>query len=138
MQCTKCVMVIDENLPAGMISNTAAVLGITLGKQMPETVGSDVTDKTGKSHLGITEIPVPILKGNQDQIRELRGRLYSPEFSELTVVDFSDVAQSCKTYDEFIAKISDTPESELQYLGLAILGNKKQVNKLTGSMALLR
>ncbi|WP_306701349.1 DUF2000 family protein, partial [Streptobacillus moniliformis] len=32
-------MVIDENLPMGIISNTAAIMGITLGKHAPETVG---------------------------------------------------------------------------------------------------
>ena len=29
----KCVMIIDENLPLGLIANTAAILGITLGKK---------------------------------------------------------------------------------------------------------
>ena len=51
----KCVMVLDENLPSGMIANTAAIMGITLGKQMPEVVGAEVYDKTGKEHLGIIE-----------------------------------------------------------------------------------
>jgi len=64
--------------------------------------------------------------------------LYQPEFSELTVVDFSDVAQSCKTYDEFIRKIACVPEMDINYFGLAICGNKKQINKLTGNMPLLR
>ena len=35
LQNEKCVMVIDENLPLGIIANTAAIMGITLGKQMP-------------------------------------------------------------------------------------------------------
>lgn len=137
-QNQKCVMVIDETLPLGIISNTAAIMGITLGKQMPDTVGSNVTDKTGNTHMGIIEIPVPILKGNSISIKELRKKLYQPEFSDLTVVDFSDVAQSCNTYDDFISKISNVSENELQYYGVAICGNKKQVNKLTGSMPLLR
>ena len=34
LQNEKCVMVIDENLPLGIIANTAAIMGITLGKQM--------------------------------------------------------------------------------------------------------
>ena len=138
IQNQKCVMVIDETLPLGIISNTAAIMGITLGKQMPDTVGSNVTDKTGNTHMGIIEIPVPILKGNSISIKELRKKLYEPEFSDLTVVDFSDVAQSCNTYDDFISKISNVPENELQYYGIAICGSKKQVNKLTGSMPLLR
>jgi len=27
----KCVIVVDENLPLGIIANTAAILGITMG-----------------------------------------------------------------------------------------------------------
>ena len=38
----KCVMVIDENLPLGIIANTAEVMGVTLGKIMPDSVGMDV------------------------------------------------------------------------------------------------
>ena len=62
-----------------------------------------------------------------------RGRLYQPDFQDLTVVDFSDLAQGCKTYDEFIEKMGHVPESTLQYFGVAICGPKKKVNKLTGS-----
>lgn len=56
----------------------------------------------------------------------------------MTVVDFSDLAQGCKTYDEFIQKMGYVPESTLQYFGVAICGPRKKVNKLTGSMSLLR
>jgi len=134
----KCVMVIDEELPMGIIANTAAILGVTMGKQMPETVGSNVIDKTGNVHLGIVNLPIPILKGQATLLKELRGKLYEPEFAEMTVVDFSDVAQGCKVYDEFINKIAEVQEKELQYFGIAICGTKKKVNKLTGNMPLLR
>lgn len=134
----KCVMVIDGDLPLGIITNTAAVMGVTLGKEFPQMVGADVFDKAGNRHLGIIEFPIPILKGNPLLIKSLREKLYQPEFSELTVVDFSDIAQSCKTYDEFIEKIADIPEADLNYFGLAICGSKKQINKLTGSMPLLK
>lgn len=43
----KCVLVIDEELPLGIIANSAAILGMTLGKRMPELVGTDVLDKDG-------------------------------------------------------------------------------------------
>lgn len=41
----KCVMIIDEALPLGIIANTAAILGITMGMKMPDVVGRDVADK---------------------------------------------------------------------------------------------
>lgn len=134
----KCVMVIDEALPLGIIANTAAILGTTLGKKQPDLVGDDVVDKSGNEHLGIVEIPVPILKGNARLIKEIRERLYETEFKDLLTIDFSDVAQGCKTYDDFMDKLSETTESELQYLGIALCGSKKLVNKLTGSIPLLR
>ena len=138
MRNEKCVMVIDETLPAGMIANTAAILGITLGKKLPEMVGADVTDQSGGEHLGIVSFPVPILGGTRPVIKRLRETLCQPDFQDLTVVDFSDLAQGCKTYDEFIEKMGRVPESTLQYFGIAICGPKKKVNQLTGSMPLLR
>lgn len=138
VQNEKCVMIVDEALPLGIIANTAAIMGITLGKMMPEVVGSHVFDKFGNEHLGIIEFPVPILKSNSDIIKAIRERLYEPEFSDITVVDFSDIAQGCKTYDEFIEKMKSVSETELNYLGIAICGAKKKINKLTGSMPLLR
>lgn len=137
-QDQKCVMVIDESLPLGVIANTAAIMGITLGKKRPEVVGADVTDQSGNEHLGIIEFPVPVLRGSPETIREIREKLYQPDFQDLTVVDFSDLAQGCRTYGEFMEKMGCVSESALQYFGVAICGAKKKVNKLTGSMPLLR
>ena len=138
LQNEKCVMVIDKNLPLGLIANTAAIMGITLGKKMPEVVGADVADRSGNEHLGIIEFPVPILRGSTEDIKEIREKLYQPEFVDLTVVDFSDLAQGCKTYSEFIEKMGRVDESSLQYFGVAICGAKKKVSKLTGNLPLLR
>lgn len=137
-QNEKCVMVIDESLPLGIIANTAAIMGISLGKNMPEMVGADVIDQSGNDHLGIIEFPVPILRGSPEIIKQIREKLYQPDFQDLTAADFSDIAQGCKTYDEFIEKMSHVSESTLQYFGIAIFDPKKKINKLTGSMPLLR
>ena len=135
---TKCVIIIDEKLPVGVIANTAAILGISLGKRFPEAVGVDVTDKSGNIHLGIIEFPVPILKGSPELIREVRQRLYTKEFEDVAAVDFSETAQGCRTYDEFVKKIADTEEKNLLYLGIGLFGGKKKINKLTGSLPLLK
>lgn len=138
LQYEKCVMIIDEQLPLGMIANTAAVMGITLGKSIPEVVGNDVYDKAGNKHLGIITFPIPILKGDIQTIKAIRQKLYQSEFSDLIVVDFSDIAQVCKNYVEFISKMQSVTEAELNYIGIAICGTKKKINKLTGNMALLK
>lgn len=135
---TKCVMVIDEALPLGIIANTAGIMGLTLGKHIPETIGSEVLDKSGCAHLGIIQIPVPVLKADRDRIKEIRQRLYQPEFADLIVVDFSDVAQSCNVYDDYIQKAAGVEEDCFQYFGIGMCGDKRLVNKLTGSLPLLK
>lgn len=72
----KCVLVIDGALPAGVAANTAAILGITLGKRFPEIVGPDVADAAGRVHTGITGSPIPILKGDRALLHDLRERLW--------------------------------------------------------------
>ena len=138
IQNEKCVMVIDEELPLGLIANTAGIIGITLGKHRPEAVGGDVFDKSGRTHRGVIEFPVPILRAGKEKLRAIRTRLYEPEFSELLTVDFSDVAQSCKNYGEYIERSASVEERELSYLGIGICGARKLVNKLTGDLPLLR
>ena len=96
-QNEKCVMVVDGSLPLGIIANTAAIMGITLGKKMPEVVGAGVTDQSGKEHPGVIEFPVPILRGSPELIKQIREKPYLPDFENLTVVDFSDPAHGCKT-----------------------------------------
>jgi len=134
----KCVIVADAELPAGILANTAAILGMTLGKCLPDCIGEDVMDGSGFVHTGITKLPIPILKGNRDLIHDLRKKLYTPDYDDLLVVDFSDVPQSCMAYEKYVAKARTVREDDYIYLGIAIYGNRKKVNTLTGSLPLLR
>ena len=132
----KCVMVLDEGLPAGLLANTAGVLALTLGRRLDAIVGPDVVDGSGRSHAGITTIPIPILKAEGGVVRDIR--LKAEETADLLVVDVTDAAQTTKTYDDYTEKIAGVPSEELKYLGVALYGDKKPVNKLTGSLPLLR
>lgn len=133
----KCVMVIDSELPVGLIANTSAVLALTLGKKIEGIIGSTVVDGDGHKHEGITTTPIPILKGTAEAIKELRNTICT-DYPDLFLVDFSNVAQMTKNYDEYTDKIASFSPSDIQYLGIAIYGNKNHVNKLTGSLPLLR
>lgn len=134
----KCVIVVDGNLPRGIIANTSAILGISLGKRFPEAVGRDVSDKSDSVHSGIIEFPVPVLSGTSEQLKELRQKVCGKDFADVAAVDFSDIAQSCKTYDEFAEKLSKTEENSLRYFGIGLCGGAKKVNRLTGNLPLLK
>jgi len=134
----KGVLVIDSELPMGIIANTAAILGITLGYKHQCIVGDDITDASNQSHLGITNIPIPVLKGTKQLIKELLAEVKSKYNNEVTVVDFSKTAQLSTDYDDYTVKAKNLSSDEFEYLGIGIYGPKRIVNKLTGSIALLR
>lgn len=138
METEKCVIVLREDLPAGVAANTAAILGITLGQRRPDLVGPDAADGGGKRHPGIIQIPVPVLRADVAQLREIQDKLESLKFQGVTAVDFSTLAQGCRTYGEFLEKMAGAVPDSLEELGLLLCGSAKQVNRLTGSLPLLR
>lgn len=134
----KCVMIINKQLPLGLIANTSAVLALSIGDKIKGIIGEDVTDKDGQIHRGITKVPIPLLKGDSESIRSLRHHILQNRSDEIFFVDFCDVAQKCKNYDEYKVKLQKSSEEQLMYLGIAIYGPAKTINKLTGNIGLLR
>jgi len=134
----KVVMIIDKDLPVGLIANTAAVLGASLGKMVDDLVGGDLADADGNLHLGITTRNIPILGATQEQLKAIRARLYEAEFAEVTTVDFNNIAQRSLDYGDYGRLLAETGGGALAYLGVCLFGPQKKVNRLTGSIGLLR
>lgn len=132
----KCVMVVDPGLPVGLAVNAAAVLAVTLGRRIESIVGPDVTDVSGGTHVGLVDIPIPVLKAGVEALGEIRSRAVA--MGGLLVVGFTDVAQTSKTYEEYTKKMAASMPEDLGYLGVAFYGDKKSVNKLTGGLPLLK
>ena len=78
------------------------------------------------------------VKGDAASLRALREQLAAPEYAELETIDFSDLAQSCRTYDEYLRRGARVREDALDYRGVAIFGDRKKIARLTGSLPLLR
>ncbi len=130
----KCVMVLEEGLSSGLAVNTAGVLAFTLGRELGGIVGPSVVDGSGESHLGITTVPIPILRAGEEEIRAIRAKAGE---ADLLVVDFTDAAQTSKTYEQYTRKMAAVASEDLRYLGVALYGDRKAVNSLTGSLPLL-
>lgn len=133
----KIVMLIDRDLPIGLIANTAAVLGITIGKLYGDIVGGDIHDADGNVHLGITEKVIPILRAGRDQMKQIRERVVSEKMTDVTVVDFSRIAQKSTDYESYRKLLAGTRHEDIDYLGLCLYGPVKTITSMTGSMALL-
>lgn len=131
-------MVINKELPTGLIANTAAVLGISAGKMYEEIVGDDIKDNDGNVHTGITTKAIPILQGTKEQVKCIREKLFDESFAAVTVVDFSEIAQRSLDYDSYTMALHNSTSAEMEYLGVCMYGPVKKVNKLTGYLGLLR
>lgn len=134
----KIVMVVNKELPVGLIANTTAVLGISLGKMVQDIVGCDVNDAAGNTHLGITTKTIPILGGDREQLKRIRDCCFAPGYADITTIGFSEVAQKCLDYDSYSSYLSLLGAADIYYLGICLYGPVKKINKLTGSLGLLR
>ena len=86
-----------------------------------------------------TDKGIQIAIPREDEMEYINRKIYTElEFADVAAVDFTDLAQSCRTYGEFIEKMARTGPGELRYLGMALLGPRHQVDRLTGSLPLLR
>ncbi len=132
----KIVIVLDKELPVGLLANTAAVLAMSAAPNLRDAIGPDIYDASGTIHPGITKIPIPILKTNREEIRKMRQK--GIEDNTLNCIDFTDVAQRSTKYEEYSEALGNTNESDLRYLGLCIFGAAGSVNRVTGSIPLLR
>jgi hypothetical protein len=131
-------MIVDENLPRGIIANTTAALGISLASQQSGLVGKQLKDKDGRTHEGITNVPIPILSLGSNDIKSLYDNLKDNTDENVRVIGFNDVAQKSHHYDDYEVKLMQAPKENIGYLGLCLYGPKKKVNKLTGSMKMLK
>jgi len=133
---SKNAIVVSKELPLGLAVNAASVLAVTLGDRLDNLVGIDVKDADGLAYPGIIYSPLPVLEAGIAEIGRIMESASRDE--ELFCAAFSSLAQDCKTYDEYIQRMSQTPTSSLEVVAVALVGHKKKINKLVGSLPLLR
>jgi hypothetical protein len=129
------VIVVSEQLPAGLAANAASVLAVTLGQRVDGLVGADVKDADGVAHPGIIYMPLPVLKAQPTKLTELVQAAASDP--DVFFVSFTGLAQSCRTYDEYVEKMAAANTAELDVVGIGLHGPKKQINRLAGSLPLM-
>lgn len=132
---SKCVFVIDADLPKGLAANTAAVLATSVTAKVGDMVGCDVTDGGGCCHPAITQVAIPILKASASELTALHAAARAD--AELLVTGFSDAAQRSRSYDEYAARMSGLQTDSVRFLGIALFGARKKVASLTGQFGLM-
>ena len=132
---TRCTMIMDKNLRGFHLANAIAVIAMTAGKRHPVLLGCDLIDRDGNAHPGLIPSGIPMLQAEQAQLHEIRQQALA---KGLDVVDFTMEGQMTKNYDEYLDMMSGISEENLHYLGIAVIGSKNAVSKLTKSCEMMR
>jgi uncharacterized protein YjeT (DUF2065 family) len=139
MESVKCVIVVDRDLPMGLKANAAAALALSLGSRVGEDlIGPDTADRDGRRHPGITRIGLPILEAPAEAVKEIYEAVPATPEAPLRAIGFSALAQSCRDYGDYEARMGRTPSEELRYSGVCLYGPPREVARLTGSLRMLR
>ncbi len=130
----RCIIVLDEQLPAGRAANAAAVIALTVGQRHPELVGLPLTDASGHAHPGLIPIGIAVLSATAEELGAIHRQATAS--AEVDVVDFPIQGQMTTNYGEFMAVMAQIPADELRYLGLALVGEKKSIARLVSKKKL--
>ncbi len=131
----KCIVVVDENLPNGLKTNVAAILSMSLGRSHPEIVGPDLKNADDVPYNGITTIPIPILQGNCEQLKDLHVTAHlAADYSAA----FTDSALRTKNYQAYTADLEDSLQSKTTIHGVLVYGDAGKVKKLSAHLTLMK
>src|SRR2546422_9892959 len=101
----KCNIIVDGELPSGLLANTVGVIAMALGKLAPEAMGRDGIDQDGRHHHGLAWMGVTVLRGSQEIMSEILTQIGESD-ADLLVVDCPVVAQATRDYDEYMEMLA--------------------------------
>ncbi|WP_240475735.1 DUF2000 domain-containing protein [Herbaspirillum rhizosphaerae] len=131
----RCVIIVDAALPVGKAANAAAVIALTIGQRHPELVGPALVDADGCAHPGLIPIGIAVLAASRDELAGIRAKGVE---SGCDVVDFPVQGQETTNYQAFCDAVANMATSDLGYLGVALIGEKKPISRIVANIGLLK
>lgn len=133
MQDPRCVMILQRDLAPGKAANAAAVIALTLGQRHPALVGEPLQDADSRCYPGLIPFGIPVLAASQDEMDSLRARC-----AELAcdLVLFPEEGQATTDYAALGATLRQKRGDSWRLLGMALIGEKQSVRKLTAKLKL--
>ncbi len=132
---TRCVIVVDAALPAGLAANAAAVVALTLGQRHPGLVGAPLTDASGGVHPGLIPIGIAVLGATQEQFADIRRKAVD---ADCDVVGFPVEGQQTTDYGAFREAVSAVPTEALRYVAIGLAGERKALGKVVSRLGLFK
>lgn len=131
----RCTIVMNSSIDGGYLANAIAVIALTAGQRYPHFVGAPLVDANGNSHPGLIASGIPMLKTDGESLRELRKLALE---KGCDVIDFPFEGQQTKNYEELLETMTHIQEENINYLGIAIIGKKNPISKMTKHCEMIR
>jgi hypothetical protein len=128
-------VVVQRDLPVGLLANAVACISATVGRAVPEIVGPGEVDAAGSTHQGLPWVGCSVLAASAEELAALRAAALVKQ--PLLVIDMVDLAQRNRVYSDYLRELSLSAPENLWYLGVSVLGPKNKVDKLVGKLPLL-
>src|SRR5258708_29798756 len=119
------------------MGNLASLLSKRRGNKKRGLGGLDVTDRKGFLHPVLPQLPIPVLGAPASDIKSLRESFKTKEGDSNFIADFTTFAGMAKTYEEYSSALESADAQEINYLGIAVLSDKKTLNRLTKGLSLI-
>ncbi|MCG9548389.1 DUF2000 domain-containing protein [Vibrio harveyi] len=131
------VAVISKKVEVGRAVNVLGHLSVSLADQLSDgdAVYIDYHDLDGNVHPNISHYPFIVLRAdNSNKIRKLRQKVLDrgmpfSDFTHTMVEGGSEIQQQTT---------KNTPEAELEYLGICLFGETETLRELTKKFSLYR
>ncbi|WP_186386415.1 DUF2000 domain-containing protein [Stappia sp. TSB10P1A] len=130
----KPVIILCESLPVGLKANFSAVLGMSLGQLHPDLVGADTPTGDGVALSGITRVALPVLGAPEDDLPQL----FAAAEALPVRLAYMRAAFEARNYDDYRARIASAPLAGHRPQALLLAGPRKAVDRICGSLPLLR
>ncbi|EEA94182.1 DUF2000 domain-containing protein [Pseudovibrio sp. JE062] len=136
-QDLRLAVVVDPDLPVGLLANTVGAISVGIGTANAGLGGVTLTDGDGASFKSSADRPVPILQANSDQMRVVLEKS-AARLDEMTLVVFPAFARSIHTFADYEALVPTQALKSEKIDGIGLCGPSKLVRSLVGSLKLLR
>jgi len=130
-------IIVNPELPLGLLANTVGAIGIGLGARMPWLGNRPLTDAEGRVIDDSSILPVPILQASGEAIHALMLKAM-PRGEDGALVVFPAFSRSLHDYQEYEAQLPGKRLADEVIDGVGLCGPAKWVKSLTGSLRLLR
>ena len=127
-------IIVKDNLKKGIIANICSVISTSFTRYGPDIIGSDIQTKD-YFYPGITKVPIIILSYSNGSLKKILTQAIA---TQVNYILYDKIAMSCHNYDEYCELVRDQPSDQRDILGIGLIGDKKAIKTITGSLPLLK